>query len=84
MTLTDSTFLPGLLRLLKKLATSPKITTITPARIYHVPSKLGGPLELRLTSSVTNENEKLRSQKVLARAESSAQEVSDFNQCIIS
>jgi len=75
LVLTHSTFLPGLLRLLKKLADSPKIATITPARIYHVPAKHCGPLELRLTSSISDDKSKLRSQKVLARTESSVQEV---------
>ena len=48
---TDSTYVPGLIKVLTKLSKSTIISTITPARYYKGPSSNATTLELRLTTS---------------------------------
>mmetsp|Transcript_1355 Transcript_1355/g.2197 ORF Transcript_1355/g.2197 Transcript_1355/m.2197 type:complete len:181 (-) Transcript_1355:1044-1586(-) len=90
MSSTDSTYLPGLLNILKRLVPSKIINTIIPGRLYRSSSNLQAKgIELRLTtvtdaslstgSNGSRYNSKAIagsiSQKVLARSSSQAQEV---------
>lgn len=84
--LSDSTHIPGLMKVLTKLTESKVISTITPGRLYKCASSSSSKLELRLTTSTVKTSnlpnnigqaagEGSISQKVLARADSSVQEV---------
>mmetsp|Transcript_15120 Transcript_15120/g.33346 ORF Transcript_15120/g.33346 Transcript_15120/m.33346 type:complete len:153 (+) Transcript_15120:140-598(+) len=53
LVVTHSTYLPGLIKVLKKVALSDIISTIVPGRIYHTNSNLQSQLELRLTTFTT-------------------------------
>lgn len=66
--ITHSTYLEGLIPLLKQLASSAAIDTITPAVIARVKGRAQG-LRLRVSTPITG------GWKVLARRGSSAQEV---------
>lgn len=52
--LSDSSYLPGLLHVLKKLTSSECITTIIPGRLYRTSSNMKSQLQLRFTTSVEN------------------------------
>lgn len=71
--ITDSTFVPGLLKILKRLSTSTVINTIIPGRLYTANLKYSGPIHLKLTTLATEGFGK--SQKILARSQSNVQEV---------
>jgi len=81
--LQDSTYLPGLLYVLKKLISSECITTIIPGRLYRTSSNMKSQLLLRFTTSVENtstgrskhSDESSVTQKVIARKNSLMQEV---------
>lgn len=70
----DSTFIPDLLQLLRKICQrSNTITTIIPGKISNTKSRLEGPLLLRLTTSTQSQYG--ITVKALARSKSSIQEV---------
>lgn len=52
--LPDSSYLPGLVHVLKKLTSSECITTIIPGRLYRTSSNTKSQLQLRFTTSVEN------------------------------
>lgn len=84
-----STYIEGLLPIIKVLSKSKKIITITPGRIYVANKNSGRPLELKLTTSGAarhSDDQKERSSdteplpgavsyKVLARGQSHVQEI---------
>jgi len=75
----DSTFVPGLLPILKRLTESVCINSIVPGRLSKTNSSTRcGAIELRLTTSTITQSNKISSQKVLARSESLCQEVMWF------
>ena len=51
---SDSTYLPGLLKILNLVAVSNKIRTIIPGRLYTAHSNLQSNIELRLTTTIIN------------------------------
>jgi hypothetical protein len=68
LVITHSTYVEGLIPLLRKLATLPEIDTITPAVITRVKGRSRG-LRLRVSSPITGGH------KLLARRGTTAQEV---------
>ncbi len=74
MMVLDSTFIPDLLQVLRKICQrSNTITTIIPGKISNTKSRLEGPLLLRLTTSTQSQYG--ITVKALARSKSSIQEV---------
>ena len=65
---THSTYLEGLIPLLKQLAKDPQVVTVTPAVISRVKGRCQG-LKLRISAPITGGH------KVVARRGTSAQEV---------
>ena len=68
LVITHSTYLEGLIPLLRRLAQAPGIDTVTPAVISRVRGRSAG-LRLRVSAPITGGH------KLLARRGSSAQEV---------
>ncbi len=68
LVITHSTYVEGLIPLLRRLATLPEIDTITPAVITRVRGRSNG-LRLRVSSPITGGH------KLLARRGTTAQEV---------
>lgn len=66
--ITHSTYLEGLVPLLRSLARDPKIDTVTPAVISRVRGRCEG-LKLRISTQITG------GYKIMARRGTSAQEV---------
>ena len=66
--ITHSTYLEGLIPLLKQLAKDPQVVTVTPAVISRVKGRCQG-LKLRISTPITGGH------KVVARRGTSAQEV---------
>jgi hypothetical protein len=68
LVVTHSTYLEGLIPLLRELAAQPGVTTVTPAVISRVRGRIAG-LKLRVSAPITGGH------KLVARRGGSAQEV---------
>jgi hypothetical protein len=68
LVVTHSTYLEGLIPLLRKLAAQPEVGTVTPAVISRVRGRIAG-LKLRVSAPITGGH------KLVARRGGSAQEV---------